>query len=748
MNGRKYSGNKGGRAGGYRGGGRNQIDRITASYNFVPLFENVYFPNWYKTVCHDVPLEDGYCGSLNLTIKSHTHILPGQKRGEWVEHFTLPGGHLAIPGSTLRGMIRNVVEIVSFGKMRLMDDTLFGIRDLTAGARNIYGNKMTLPPKSPQGPFKTRVKTGWLDYNAQTKSWEVTPCACSRIDKKDLAGLSTTSQWIDLIHGKIDRHGKIQNKKTYPTAIDKYEWWQVRESLSVQFDPGSPKDHGPGIHGKVRGKQKYLHYSRAENLGRGKQTGHLVFTGQPGPNKHLEFVFHDDASAVTPIAVEREVFHGFRQIYLSDTNSSTYEVFNYLREKKFLGKGIPIFYLSDGENEISSIGLSMMYRLPYSNSVGKFICTHGSDHDNDVRPDLAELIFGTVDENNGEKSLKGRVSFSHAFANQKKKNSNTKDCPTILNGPKPTYYPNYIEQKHTDGKLNGHAYSTYMEDDARIRGWKRYPVRPADKVEPVQPEKGHTEKVKTYLRPVTDKVTYQGKLRFHNLKKEELGALLWSITWGGDPDLRHALGMGKPFGFGQLSIEVDWDSSTVIPNKPSLQVPPQDEFENAFKQNMEEFVSPWEQSNQIIQLKAMADPRQAPGLPGKLEHLSLNGGGRNNEFTLAKGAQRNDKLVLQPYVDIGSTDKVVTGVQTKTDTKAEKWLHQTVDKIIAKHHSDQKTSLLGRFVAMEWGKIEDSSLKDEVLKIIKAFWEQNGGWEGPHKGKSKTTAYSIYTKNN
>mgnify|MGYP001810606094 CR=1 len=37
----------------------------------------------------------------------------------------------------------------------------------------------------------------------------------------------------------------------------------------------------------------------------------------------------------------------------------------------------------------------------------------------------------------------------------------------------------------------------------------------------------------------------------------DLDSSCWALTWGGAPGLRHSLGMGKPFGFGQLSIEIE-----------------------------------------------------------------------------------------------------------------------------------------------------------------------------------------------
>ncbi len=230
---------------------------------------------------------------------------------------------------------------------------------------------------------------------------------------------------------------------------------------------------------------------------------------------------------------------------------------------------------------------------------------------------------------------------------------------------------------------------------------------------------------------------------------EELGVLLWAITWDGNQELRHSLGMGKPFGLGQISMHVDWESSTIISNKPNEKIPGKEDYINTFKQFMEKNIQGWETTVQLVQLKAMADPHQAPGLPGELSHMKLNGGGRNNEFTLAKGARRYDKLVLQHYTTITGmkpdhSDKIPV-TASGSHTPEEQWLNKTAEELSKKHHTDQKSLMLGKLIALEWVKIEDLSLKENVLGLIMNFWLKNGGWDGPHSGKSRKTAFKIYT---
>lgn len=120
---------------------------ITAPYNFVPLSRFVYFPEWHAAVSHDLPFDDGVSGVLSFTVTARTPMLVGgdRKRGDHTVHpFLLPDGRYAIPGSSLNGMIRSVIEIAAFGKFIRVDDRRLGVRDLSSGATLFYRDRPAL----------------------------------------------------------------------------------------------------------------------------------------------------------------------------------------------------------------------------------------------------------------------------------------------------------------------------------------------------------------------------------------------------------------------------------------------------------------------------------------------------------------------------------------------------------------------------------------------------------------------------
>lgn len=54
-------------------------------------------------------------------------------------------------------------------------------------------------------------------------------------------------------------------------------------------------------------------------------------------------------------------------------------------------------------------------------------------------------------------------------------------------------------------------------------------------------------------------VRFETRLRVTNLREDELGALLWIL----DRDGHHRLGLGKPLGFGSLSVSIDWEATAI-----------------------------------------------------------------------------------------------------------------------------------------------------------------------------------------
>ncbi|MCG5536615.1 TIGR03986 family CRISPR-associated RAMP protein [Ectothiorhodospira mobilis] len=721
---------------GNRGG---QEQAISAPYNFVPLSGWVHTPEWGPQVGHDRPFRDGVSGTLAFTLQADSPLLVGghQKTpsedspGE-VHPFRLgDNGPCAIPGSSLKGMLRSVVEIAGFGRMRMVDDQRLSIRDLAGAVSKTYREKMAAG--DPRKGFKPKARAGWLRIDAGSGHAQIFPCRYARVEHDLIAEYSGDHKWW---------HNIDPGKDT--SAHFKYDRWKKasKESLETSFTVGPEETH--------HHRQANLVYRKVLALGEGDKRGTLVFTGQPGraqrdeksgkriKSKHMEFVFFDceEESREVP----EPVWRNFLQIH---ANSDDWEKW---REKPW----IPIFYLDDGKGGIASMGLALMYRLAYDNSIHEAIENTGSEHlalpGEGHGYDLADLLFGTVGAEQ-DAALRGRVTCEYAIAEGDPRPM--KPQTTILNGPKPTFYPNYVVQKENGkGRLKGNGYATFMDKDVTIRGFKRYPARPADQVavQEVTGKQKENKKVQVKLYPLEPGTTFRGRIRFHNLRPAELGALLWAMTWGGNQEFRHGLGMGKPFGFGQVRLEVDPAATELRPNDPSAgpvstDEATLDEYRQAFVAHMEaehgRRGGAWATSRQIANLLAMADPANAPQYEAatgtRLHHPRLEDN-RINEFQDAKKAH----AVLPDYA---ASLGVETGGEARGSGGAgdygHPWLDEAIPRLVAENNArDAEEIIRGKVLAEAWKGLEGEE-REAVGAAIKDLWEARGLLEAPPKPQKK-----------
>ncbi len=554
---------------------------ISTPYRFVPLSPLVLYPDWAKEVSHDHPFEDGFCGHLTVEITNHTPLCVGGKQTPasdrapgTVEFYRTPENRLAIPGSTLKGMLRNVLSIATFGHFRPVEDRRFGVRDISK-AHNFYCKAINQQP----------VQAGWLTFEAGR--WQIQPCSYVRAHQQKIIDRFNIQKqmWIKTNKAK-DRYNLLNGLQTvyFTTEPLKHSHVpQVREFLNAQTE----------------------------------LSGILVVTGQPGAGfdknkaKKYEFVFYNMQER--HLEVSNEVMADFQFIHAESDEWKYWKTqINQLR------LGVPVFFHTNSAGEIHSLGLARMYRLAYKyrlhEAVGHTQKAHLATRDSD----LVELIFGRIDENEprGINNFRGRINVGMAML-QGNPPQITWQGPTVLSSPKPTFYPAYLRQKA------GGDYQTLMEGRPELAGWKRYPVREEIYVPP-PPEKS-TNRVAIKLETLPPRQVFTTTIRFHNLRMVELGALLWALDFGERSELRHSLGMGKPFGFGQVQLRLLSEKSALRPNDPTQEISniahelllcrhQFHEFMNgAWKQAMNKGNADWLKSEQLVELLAMCDPKQAEG---------------------------------------------------------------------------------------------------------------------------------------
>lgn len=638
---------------------------VHAPYNFVPVSAKVHEVDWGDSVSCDVPFEDGISGSLEVELEVVTPLCVGgahdQERRR-VAPFRTLDNELAIPGTSIKGMLRNVVEIATFSKLQLVDrDRRYAVRDLSKP--ELYRNHMTRVDIDDRRRkvFKARSHTGWLV--ADGDRWRIVPCKMSRVEHEDLLDYLGEDAADDLQRAFQERG----------SMVEKYRAWR-RADFELSFTPEAESLH------RLQGRDGYLSFSRAIQLGEGNTKGRLVMTGQPGPRKHREFIFYgrDGEELGVPESVRRNFVlnhseqQGQRRQGLDEPN----EEWAYWYESLLEGKKVPVFFIEEA-GVVQSFGLAQMYRLAYKHSVGEAIDNVSIDHHPNpgrylaekardkgeagrlrtIRPkiDFAETLFGYVRGYQGGEAARGRVDVGLFVLESGGKMTAPKTA--VLNAPKPTYFPSYIDQRpildDSGVKLRrGADYVTFMAEGCEIRGWKRYPARP--KVADPPSPKGESN-VATTWTAVAEGV-FGGKIRFHNVRPAELGAVLWALDFGGRERLCHTLGYAKPFGYGNVRLRVRSNTLHRLVDGAS---PDLTAVREKFIDYMEAAIPEWKNTEQIVQLLAMADPDNEKKLDQDLSYMVLDHRSRRNEFLQAKGrAQGDARYVLPSYAEFhGDRDR-------------------------------------------------------------------------------------------
>ncbi|MDK2909981.1 MAG: hypothetical protein PWR20_1548 [Bacteroidales bacterium] len=177
-----------------------------APYNFVPLNHTI-------VEAENIPEFDKYhidrhTGYIDFEIKTLTplYIRNSDKNSEKQADFFNVDGKYMIPGSSIRGMIRTLVEIMSFGKFGYFNDERLyyrGLADVT-NLRNEYQNRI-----------RNGVKAGYLIYIKNERKFKIMPA--EEIDGKTFEKFEDTSN--EFYYEKQDDgswrvwSGKFSNKK-------------------------------------------------------------------------------------------------------------------------------------------------------------------------------------------------------------------------------------------------------------------------------------------------------------------------------------------------------------------------------------------------------------------------------------------------------------------------------------------------------------------------------------------------------
>lgn len=465
--------------------------------------------------------------------------------GEEVEGSPKP----IIPGSSLRGMIRAIVEIAGFGKMRWVNDTTkITFRAVAAP----HDDPLAEPYKVIIGAFSRNVFAGYW-HRQPNGAWTIRPAIRPKQKKLD----------------ERAAYLKVKETSISEDAITGFYWFDEYEYLpeyfEVSFNAVNKKGKGGSYACITQIGDPEKQYQHRGTL---VCTGNMIESGdgdQKTRRRNHALLLEPDVRAKL-LPVSDDLLAAYRE-----------SLTPFQREMLWCEGGIedgaPVFFVTDTEGRVAWFGHTPNFRIPARNQAGKlasvrdFIPAELSHHAS--QPDLAEAIFGWVEEGKGSDNLDatpqikqraGRVTFSDAqFVNSEK---GVWYCtgpikPAPLSSPKITTFQHYLVQDKDKGHDPDRRVTLAHYDNAstsQIRGHKLFWHKGNLQVPLADDDMNETQL--TRIRPLNAGVHFRFRVHFENLSDYELGALSWALCLpvGNDKKYRHKLGMAKPLGMGGVGI--------------------------------------------------------------------------------------------------------------------------------------------------------------------------------------------------
>ncbi|MBR1496558.1 MAG: TIGR03986 family CRISPR-associated RAMP protein [Oscillospiraceae bacterium] len=489
-------------------------ERVHAPYNFVPFSEKLLLPYGDEKALppHDVLDPELKTGEIDITLTAETPVFVSDGNKGSPRFFRLPDGRFGIPGSTLRGLIRENMQILGFGLVRPGED----LEDYRVYFRAMaYANGSV--KSNPKNYYSTVLDIQTRRSPESGKSYS-TPA-------------NVRSGYLHCEGGSCF---------IYPTVEPFMRVSRKSEDVK-RFGAGDARTIPVGF---LAGDGRVKKLVPADEAGAGMRRGMLLYTGRPvGKPNHL-YVFPEEDPSAEKIVVGKEDLLSFREDFESRKNAlkglrnrndsrSEAEWLSFWQLPKE-GQSKPVFYIH--HNGHLYFGMSQFLRIGYPHALAEGLPQHHRELAADGRCplDYPHAILGFAEKN---RSYRSRVSVGDLPAEPGAKEMGS--VSMILGNPKPGYYPGYVRE----GK-------DYTEDDFLLRGYKQYWLKEPQKTEVAAGK----ERVGTALRPLAPGARFRGVVRFRNLRAEELGLLLWCLRL--EPGCFQTLGMGKPYGYGRMRAEI------------------------------------------------------------------------------------------------------------------------------------------------------------------------------------------------
>jgi CRISPR-associated protein (TIGR03986 family) len=554
--------------------GNDVARRAIAPYNFVELPDKVVTVDPEFLPSGDRYHPDRHTGTIKCTLMTESplytrcgwtpedfakhgdksfHELPPEIQKQRANFFLDPITQKPlIPGSSIRGMLRILVEIVSFSKIaRVSDAQKFFFRAVAAEKEDPLAElyKKTLK----------RVQAGYLVKKGD--EWFIRPA-------KKIDNLSFVWVKDELVKKVIDDFIPLNSEEYYP-----------QYKINISFEDTTLKN------GRRFARKISVKPNRYKYVGVLVTSGNMAETGeafQTNRKNHCLVREPDTDGELLKISDE-----AIRSYCSALTTFQKKKSPHFTEQEGFLAKGRCVFYCMSQKTDecIFLFGQSPYFRIPYL-PIGNDKAATARDFipprlkeikDQPLILDMAEAMFGFVRRDKqieqSQQARSGRIFISDAIS-QPEQETNIQASlereaqEILLSSPKPTTFQHYLVQPKARQKtLKHYAGKPPKENepgDTVIRGHKLYWHKEYKGLS--VPENSDSQT--SLIKPLDTGIKFTCDIHFENLSDAELGALLWVLSLSSDKSEElqtgkagehycFSLGMGKPLGMGAVKINYE-----------------------------------------------------------------------------------------------------------------------------------------------------------------------------------------------
>lgn len=483
----------------------NRPEEIYAPYNFAPFSPKVItrYHEEEELPGHDHIDPQLKTGEIHVTFISETPVFVSDGKG--TENMQSPNfcknadGRFIIPASSVRGLVRENMQILGFGLVRPkedLQDPQFYFREMAAG--------------------KNTVRSALRDHYTA------------------MLGIDPQEKKKAVPHYVMGGHLFCQNGEYYILPTKEPFLRVSREHPDVrQFGEGHARTVEVAY---TASDTEVKEICPREKAREDMKKGTLLYTGRPvGRYPNCLYLFPEADDSQSPISISNEEKTNYIEDLEGRKNSLKhyYDVSFWELPKE--GKSKPVFYVH--REGYTYFGMTRYLRIGY-----RYPLSHGLPQRHrdlfEQNPNLLDYPSAMMGYARGnKKAYRSRVSFGDFAAPV-----GVRPMGKVTNAagePKASFFPGYVK----DGKH-------YSEEDFELRGYKQYWLKPAK----ASPPPNANKNVGYSMYPIPAKTEFTGVIRFQNLHEDELGLLLWCLRL--EKGCFQTLGKGKPYGYGRMSVKI------------------------------------------------------------------------------------------------------------------------------------------------------------------------------------------------